>query len=119
MTSNIKTLYIYTAVSKEDVNETIEAINETINKIKNDEINFGDKDLNIMKKVHKTAVISTIEDSAELCNYILHQELDGEDIFEFISDMNELNSLNKERISNVARKVLNNPTIHILSSNNE
>ena len=119
MTSNIKTLYIYTAVSKEDVNETIEAINETINKIKNDEINFGDKDLNIMKKVHKTAVISTIEDSAELCNYILHQELDGEDIFEFISDMNELNSLNKERISNVARKVLNNPTIHILSSNND
>ena len=119
MTSNIKTLYIYTAVSKEDVNETIEAINDTINKIKSDEISFGDKDLNIMKKVHKTAVISTIEDSAELCNYILHQELDGEDIFEFISDMNELNSLNKERISNVARKVLNNPTIHILSSNNE
>lgn len=119
MTNNIKTLYIYTAVSKEDIDETIKAIDETIEKIKNNEISFGDKDLNIMKKVHKTAVISTIEDSADLCNYVLHQELDGEDIFEFIKDMDELNSLNKERISNIARKVLNNPTIHILKSSEE
>ena len=56
-------------------------------------IEIGNKDLAIMKKVHKTAVISTLEDSAELCNYILHQELEDEDIYEFVKDMEGLNNL--------------------------
>ena len=67
-----------------------------------------------MKKVHKTAVISTLEDSSDLCNYILHQELADDDIFEFINDMEGLNTLNVDRIYNVSKLVLKNPTIHIL-----
>ena len=70
--------------------------------------------MEIMKKVHKTAVISTLEDSADLCNYILHQELAEDDIFEFIKDMESLNTLNVDKIYNVSKLVLKNPTIHIL-----
>lgn len=114
MTKNIKTLYIYTAVAEDDVQKTIEAIDETLEKIINKSIVIGDKDLKIMKKVYKTAVISTLEDSAELCNYILHQELEGEDIFEFVSDMESLNNIDKDRIYEVAKQVLRKPTIHIL-----
>ena len=114
MTKNIKTLYIYTAVAEEDVQKTIEAIDETLEKVINKSIVIGEKDLNIMKKVYKTAVISTLEDSAELCNYILHQELEGEDIFEFVTDMESLNNIDKDRIYEVAKEVLNKPTIHIL-----
>lgn len=114
MTKNIKTLYIYTAVAEDDVQKTIEAIDETLEKIINKSIVIGDKDLKIMKKVYKTAVISTLEDSAELCNYILHQELEGEDIFEFVSDMESLNNIDKDRIYEVAKQVLREPTIHIL-----
>ena len=119
ITKNVKTLYIYTAVAKEDVEDTIQAIDETINSIILGKVVFGDEDLEIMKKVHKTAVISTLEDSAELCNYILHQELDGEDIYEFVNDMKELNNLNKEKILNVSKKVLKEPTIHILTNKEE
>ena len=72
--------------------------------------------LNIMKKVHKTAVISTLEDSVELCSYILSQSLEGEDIFEFLKDMDSLNTITADEIYEVANKVLNNPTIHILKS---
>lgn len=117
ITNNIKTLYIYTAVSEENIDETKEAIDKTLNDIIDGKIQIGEKDLNIMKKVHKTAVISTLEDSAELCNYMLHQALEGEDIFEFVKDMDRLNNLDTVKIHEVSKIVLKNPTIHILKSN--
>ena len=119
MTKNVKTLYVYTAVSDEDVEEAIRAIDETLNKVVNGKIEIGNKDLAIMKKVHKTAVISTLEDSAELCSYILHQELEGEDIYEFVKDMEGLNNLNRDKIYKVSKLVLKDPTIHILTSPKE
>lgn len=119
MTKNVKTLYVYTTVSDEDVEEAIRAIDETLNNVVNGNIEIGNKDLAIMKKVHKTAVISTLEDSAELCNYILHQELEDEDIYEFVKDMEGLNNLNKDKIYKVSKLVLKDPTIHILTSPKE
>lgn len=119
MTKNVKTLYVYTAVSDEDMEEAIKAIDETLNKVVNGNIEIGNKDLAIMKKVHKTAVISTLEDSAELCNYILHQELEDEDIYEFVKDMEGLNNLNRDKIYKVSKLVLKDPTIHILTSPKE
>lgn len=114
VTKNIKSLYIYTSVADEDIEKTLDAIDEVINKVITKEIKIGQRDLEIMKKVHKTAVISTLEDSADLCNYILHQELAEDDIFEFIKDMESLNTLNVDKIYNVSKLVLKNPTIHIL-----
>lgn len=116
ITNNIKTLYIYTAVAEENIEEAIKAINLTLENVVLGKIQIGEKDLNIMKKVHKTAVISTLEDTAELCNYMLHQELEDEDIFEFVKDMDRLNVLNIDTINEVAKKVLKNPTIHILKT---
>lgn len=109
-----KVLYIYTSVGDEDVEEAKNAIDSVINDIHLGNIKFTDKDLEIMKKVHKTAVISTLEDSAELCNYILHQELEEEDLLEFVKDMERINAIQKEQIYDIASKVLKDPTIHIL-----
>lgn len=117
MTNNVKTLYIYTSVGEEDLKSAVEAIDETISSIKNGDLAIGERDLELMKKVHKTAVISTLEDPSELCNYMLHQGLDGEDFYEFIDDMKKLNGLDINKIHEVAKTVLNNPTIHILKSN--
>lgn len=117
ITSSIKTLYIYTAVGEENVDETKDAIDEILKSLVDGNIKIVDKDLNIMKKVHKTAVISTLEDSSELCNYMLHQALEEEDIFEFVKDMDRLNNLDTIKINEVGKKVLKNPTIHILKSN--
>lgn len=109
-----KSLYIYTSVGDEDVEEAKEAIDRVISSILNNKIKFTDRDLNIMKKVHKTAVISTLEDSADLCNYILHQELEDENLLEFVDDMDRINNIEKNEIYEVSKKVLKNPTIHIL-----
>lgn len=117
MTNNVKTLYIYTSVGEEDLEAAKEAIDETIESVKNGDLEIGERDLELMKKVHKTAVISTLEDPSELCNYMLHQGLDGEDFYEFLEDMKRLNSLDINKIHKVAKTVLNNPTIHLLKSN--
>jgi predicted Zn-dependent peptidase len=117
ITKSIKTLYIFTAVGEENVEEAKEAIDETLENLVSGKIQIGDRDLEIMKKVHKTAVISTLEDSAELCNYMLHQALEDEDIFEFVKDMHKLNNLDATKINEVSKIVLKNPTIHILKSN--
>lgn len=116
ITQNVKTLYVYTAVDEEDIEDAANTIEEIFENIKSKKIIIGEKDLNVMKKVHKTAVISTLEDSVELCSYILSQSLEGEDIFEFLKDMDSLNLITEDEIYEVANKVLNNPTIHILKS---
>lgn len=116
MATNVKTMCIYTAVNSEDVEETINAIDETIEDVVNGNVAMGIRDLELMKKVHKTAVISTLEDSTELCNYILNQALENDDLYEFAADMEKLNSLNINKIHEVAQIVLKNPTIHILKS---
>ncbi len=116
MTNNVKTLYIYTAVGEDDVKAAIKSINETIAGVKNGALEIGERDLELMKKVHKTAVISTLEDPSELCNYMLHQGLDNENLYEFVSDMEKLQSLDVNKIQQVAKEVLNDPTIHILKS---
>ena len=116
LTNHIKTLYIYTAVADEDIYDTKLAIEETLNGIKERRIVFGDRDLSLMKKVHKTAVVSTLDDPTELCNYVLHQCLDNIDVYEFEKDMERLKKVEIEHIYKVANKILNNPTIHILKS---
>ena len=118
ITNNIKTLYIYTAVSEENIEEAKQAIDETLSNVVEGRIVIGDRDLEVMKKVHKTAVISTLEDGAELCNYMLHQALEDEDIYEFLNDMDRLNTLNVDKINKISRKVLKDPTIHILKADN-
>ncbi len=116
ISENVKTMYIYTAVDEEDIEETIKAIEETLESIKSSKIKIDKRDLSVMKKVHKTAVISTLEDSAELCNYVMNQRLEGEDVLEFLEDMEKLNHISEDEIYEVAKIVLENPTIHVLKS---
>jgi predicted Zn-dependent peptidase len=109
-------MYIYTAVSEENIDEAIEVINLCIQELKDEAIIIDDKVVNLMKKVLKTAVASTLEDSSDLGNYVLHQCIDGEDIYEFFQDMKDMENIKGEDIYKVSRLVLNNPTIHILKS---
>ncbi|KEH99561.1 M16 family metallopeptidase [Clostridium botulinum] len=115
-TKNVKILNIYTAVNEEDVEESLNLIDSIINDIVNKKIILDDRSVALMKKVLKTAVVETLEDSTELGNYILHQVMDNADIYEFVDDMNNMEKLKGEDIYKVARKILKNPTIHILLS---
>lgn len=114
-TSNfVKSLYIYTAVGKENVENTIDCINGCIENIKNEKFVFDSDTIKLMKKVLKTAVILTIEDTSDLCNYVLHQIIEKKDIYKFLTDLNSLKDIKKEDIYEAARTVFRNPTVHIL-----
>lgn len=112
----IKSMYIYTAVAEENVDEAIELIEDCIKKIKEKIIKFDNNAIMLMKKVLKTAVVFTLEDVTDLSNYILNQRIDEKDVYEFIENMKEIDKIQMEDIHNVALKVLNKPTIHILKA---
>jgi predicted Zn-dependent peptidase len=110
---NVKTLYIYTSVSEENVEEAIDVIDTAIRDIENEKIVFDDSTITLMKKVFKTAIASTLEDSTDLGNYVIHQAMDNEDIYEFLEDMKNMGNVKSKDLYNIARKVLQKPTIHI------
>lgn len=114
MSRAVKTLYIYTAVEKNKVKEAIETINTCIRDIINKEVLFDINTVNLMKKVLKTAVVSILEDSTDLSNYVLHQVIDEESIYEYMEDLENMESITSEELYKVAEKVFKEPTIHIL-----
>ena len=111
---NVNTMNIFTSVREESIDEVIEVIDKAILDIKNKDINFDEDMLCMMKKTHKTGVVSTLEDCSSLCSYVLVQSLAGKDITEFINSMEELETLTVEDIYRVCNKYLNKLTIHIL-----
>ncbi|MGV8981370.1 M16 family metallopeptidase [Clostridium sp.] len=111
--NNVKTLYIYTSVAEENVDEAIEVIDKAIRDIESRKIVFDDNTIALMKKMLKTAIASTLEDSTDLGNYVIHQAMDDEDIYQFTEDMENMSNIKSEDLYNVAKKVLQKPTIHI------
>jgi len=111
--NNVKTLYIYTSVSEEDVDEAIKVIDSAIMDIESEKIVFDDNTIALMKKILKTAIASTLEDSTDLGNYVLHQAMENEDIYQFTEDMKNMGNIKSEDLYNISRKVLQKPTIHI------
>ncbi len=67
----------------------------------------------MLKKILKTAIASTLEDSTDLGNYVIHQAMDNEDIYQFVLDMENMDNIKSEDLYNIARKVLQKPTIHV------
>ncbi|MBU3183033.1 M16 family metallopeptidase [Clostridium psychrophilum] len=111
--NNVKILYIYTSVSAKNVDEAIKAIDTAIKDIETEKILFDDNTIALMKKILKTAIASTLEDSTDLGNYVIHQVMDNENIYEFTEDMKNMGNIKSKDLYDVARKVLQKPTIHI------
>lgn len=114
ITKGVKVMSIYTSVNEEDVKEALDLINSIIDDVNNERVILDEKSVALMKKVLKTAVAGTLEDSTQLSNYVLHQIMDREDIYSFVDDIKNMERIQSKDIYDVARKVLNNPTIHIL-----
>lgn len=111
---DVKVMNIFTAVSEESVEESKLIIDKCIQDIKDKVTLFDESTLSIIKKIHKTAVISTLENSNDLCSYALSQSLEGENLNELISTMEELERITPDDIYRVCKKLVVNPTVHIL-----
>ena len=106
-------------MAPEDVDAAIKTINDCIERIKKEIIVFDGNTINLMKKVFKTAIASTLEDSSDLGNYVVHQAMEDENLYQFNEDMENLNDIVAQDLYEVAKKVLNKPTIHVLLCDKE
>lgn len=113
-TSFVKSIYIYTSVGRRNIDKAKKCIDACIKNIVTGKYSIDKKSIDIMKKVLKTSVISTIEDTISLGDYILHQIIDGNSVYEFQEDMEKLEIVKENDILEAAKAVFNNPTIHIL-----
>ncbi|SDY62946.1 Predicted Zn-dependent peptidase [Proteiniborus ethanoligenes] len=116
ITDYIKTLYIYSSTSEEDIFEAKKTIDYCIESIVNKHALINESNISLMKKVMKTGIASILEDSEGLGNYVLHQRLMNKRIDAFVEDLEALNNIKAEDVYEVAKKVLINPTIHMLLS---
>ncbi|WP_446899070.1 M16 family metallopeptidase [Clostridium sp. LBM24168] len=116
LAQNVKTFYIYTSVSEENIEITVDTILKCIQDIKDEHIVFDSSSISIMKKALKTAVVFTLEDSTDIGDYVLSQSMKGNSIFKFNEDIKEIENIKKDDIYEVARKIFNNPTIYILKN---
>lgn len=116
---NVNIMNIFTSVGEDCIEESKEIIDKCIKDIKEKKIKFDENTLSVIKKIHKTAVISTLEDCGDLCSYALNQSLEGENLYELVNSMEKLDKIVPEDIYRVCDKLLNSPTIHILKPTRE
>lgn len=102
-----KALYIYTEISKEDMDKAEKIIKHVIEKIKSGEINFTAQTISLMNKMIRTNAAAILENSSSICEYVLEQMMDEESIFEFESDIEEMKSITEKDIKEVANLIFN------------
>ncbi|WBW98740.1 M16 family metallopeptidase [Oceanirhabdus sp. W0125-5] len=112
-------LYIYASVSKSDVEESKEVISLCLDKFLNEKLKFDDKFFNIIKKVYKTEIITTLEGCNDLAHFILAYILDDEDILSFYNDLDLLDTLSKEDIYEIAKDLFTNSTVSVILGRDE
>jgi predicted Zn-dependent peptidase len=113
---NIKLLYFFTSVKEENMEEAMKLIEESFEEIKNNRIIFTDDDILLMKKIFKTSLTSTLEDTVEIGDYILSLVLDGRQLNEYENYERDLDTINIKDINAIGKTVLENPTVHVVTS---
>ncbi|SHH24796.1 M16 family metallopeptidase [Clostridium grantii] len=113
---NIKLLYFFTSVKEENMEEAMKLIEESFDEIKSNRITFTDEDIVLMKKIFKTSLTSTLEDTVEIGDYISSLILDGRKLNEYENYERDLDSINIKDINAIGKRVLENPTVHVVTS---
>lgn len=116
LTENIQNLVIYTQVSDESLESTLEVIQEILEDIKTGAY-FHQDDLNMMKKVMKTSIYGTLDSIHDLSAFLLDEVLNHQDPREFEKDMAKLEKVTLKDLVAVSQKVFSEPTIFMLRGN--
>ncbi|OPJ58495.1 M16 family metallopeptidase [Clostridium oryzae] len=118
ISDNVRTLYIFTAVKDKNVEDSIKIIDAAIRDLKINRQGIDEEIMLLMKKVLKTEIEAMMENSEDFGEYVLQQCLENEDIYSFEKDLEAMDKITVEQIYDVAVKVLEKPSVHILKQKN-
>lgn len=112
---HVKTLYIYTSLSRSNIEEAKSTIDKIIEEIVEGNL-IEEKNINLMKKTIRTSIASALLDPEHICSYVLTEVIEGREVYDFGMDLELLSSITRDEILSVAGKVFKNPTTQIISS---
>lgn len=113
VSKDVKTLYIYTALSKENLTHAKEIIEKTLSEVKEGKL-VNEKSVRLMKKILKTSIASALLDPQHISDYVMGQIMEDRDVYEFEDNLRTIESLKLDEIIEVGRKVFVNPTVQII-----
>ncbi|HBM75621.1 MAG TPA: hypothetical protein DD429_08720, partial [Clostridiaceae bacterium] len=111
----IRMFYIYAAVSKENIKNTLKAIDIVVDKFASGEIDFKSRSVQLMKDVFLTDTSASMESSAHTVDYLLEGELNYRNPSEYQKVLSIMEGINEDDIKDTAHDVLKNPFVYILS----
>lgn len=111
----IRMLYIYAAISEENIKDTISIIDDITGRFAKGDIEIDEDNLRLIKDIFNTGSVIAMESPAHIVEYLLDGELNYDDPWEYKKSLSIMESITTENIRNIAEKVLKNPIIHILS----
>lgn len=111
----IKLFSIFVGTSCETIQTTIETINNTINKAITT-LNLDRAQIEKLAKSLKLRKELKLEKSIELCKALTTYEIMYDSCELLFEEINDLEGISEEEIINVAKKVLRNPTIQVISA---
>lgn len=112
--TDVKTFYIYTQVNSEGREEAERILNQSISDILDRRIKFDDKTIISIKKSMKNALANTLENTAEIADFCLYKAIEGEKIESLQQEIDKFSNISEEDIYNVAEKLFDQGTVHII-----
>ncbi|AKN33889.1 peptidase M16 [Clostridium carboxidivorans P7] len=112
----VKNFIISMGTSAENVDKAINLINEKIREIKNKRGYFNTEKIKALSKNIKLKRQLKLERAIQLCKELSTYEIMYDDAEKLYKEVEGLENINEEKIIEVINKVLNNPSIQVITS---
>lgn len=106
--------YIYAAVSRENMKNSIDLIDDIISRFNKRLMVVDDESIKTIREMFQTDTAASMESPAHMVDYLLDGEMGYDNPLEYQNVLSIMEKINTEDVYNVAGKILKNPVIHIL-----
>ncbi|MEF9935403.1 MAG: pitrilysin family protein [Clostridium sp.] len=110
---NLKMLYIYAGVSKENINEACSVIDSVIKEVSTN-FELTEKSLELIKERFIIDTEVTLQSSSSMVDYLIQGEIEYNSPLEYKEVLSVMEKVTVDDIKALSKKVFNNPLIYIL-----
>ncbi|MDI6617929.1 MAG: pitrilysin family protein [Clostridiales bacterium] len=111
----IRMLYIYAAVSCENLKNSLNIIDSIVDRFSAGNIYLNEGNLRMIKDMFITEIEIAMESSEQMIDYLLEGQLNYNNPKEYEKDLSIMEDVHIEDLKNTAKQVLQKPVIYILN----